>query len=38
MAQMARKPFMADTIARYAPFRQGPRKSRFPPSDGDRHG
>ena len=38
MLQMARKPFMADTIALRQAFRQGPRKSLFPPSDGHRPG
>jgi hypothetical protein len=34
MQQMARKPFMGDTNAPSAPFRQEPQKGRFPPSDG----
>jgi hypothetical protein len=34
MLQMAEKPFMRNTNASTAAFRQGPRKSRFPPPDG----
>jgi hypothetical protein len=34
MLQMAEKPFMGNTNAPVAAFRQGSRKSRFPPSDG----